>query len=179
LAARAQAGDLASGKGAAAVGALAAKMMSGASGARIGMIETDGWDTHSGQKARLATQLGGLDALLAAYRDGLGAEWRDTLVLVATEFGRTAAENGTGGTDHGTGSVVWLLGGGLRGGRVLADWPGLAVGSLYEGRDLKPTRSLDAVISTALAQHFGQDPTRLATTLFPETGARALAEQFV
>jgi uncharacterized protein (DUF1501 family) len=179
LAARAQAGDLASGKGAAAAGALAAKMMAGPGGARIGMIETDGWDTHSGQKARLGAQLSGLDALLAAFQSGLGTDWRNTLVIVATEFGRTAAENGTGGTDHGTGSVAWLLGGAVRGGRVLADWPGLGASQLYEGRDLKPTHALDAVIATALAQHFGQDPARLAAALFPDTGARPLAEQFV
>ena len=100
-------------------------------------------------------------------------------VIVATEFGRTAAENGTGGTDHGTGSVAWLLGGAVRGGRVLADWPGLGASQLYEGRDLKPTHALDAVIATALAQHFGQDPGRLAAALFPDTGAKALSEQFV
>ena len=110
------------------------------------MIETGGWDTHSAQNARLANQLKALDTMLAALRDGLGA-WQQTTVLVATEFGRTAAANGTGGTDHGQASVAMLAGGAVAGGRVIADWPGLRPGDLYEGRDLKPTASLDALIS--------------------------------
>lgn len=179
LAARKQAGDLADGKGAAAAGALAARMMKGAEGARIGMIETDGWDTHSGQRGRLAGQLKGLDALVAAYRDGLGPDWQNTLVLVATEFGRTAKANGTGGTDHGTGSVAMLMGGGLNGGRVLGDWPGLSAGALYEGRDVRPTTDLDALIATALGQHFGQEEGRLGATLFPETSPKALKAQII
>ena len=84
-------------------------------------------------------QLKALDTMLAALRDGLGPVWAQTTVLVATEFGRTAAANGTGGTDHGTGSVAMLIGGAVKGGRVVADWPGLAPSSLYESRDLKPT----------------------------------------
>ncbi len=84
-----------------------------------------------------------LDALLAALRDGLGPVWDQTVVLVATEFGRTAAINGTGGTDHGTGAVAMLLGGAVQGGRVIADWPGLAAASLLDGRDLKPTLALE------------------------------------
>jgi uncharacterized protein (DUF1501 family) len=179
LSARAQAGDLASARGAAAAGALAAKMMAGPNGARIGMVETDGWDTHSGQKGRLNAQLTGMDAMLAAFREGLGADWSNTLVLVATEFGRTARENGTGGTDHGTGSVAWLLGGAVSGGKVVADWPGLSQAALYEDRDLKPTTALDSLIATALAQQFGQDPVRLAATLFPETGAKPLPKLLV
>lgn len=176
LQARSTAGDLAGGKGAAAAGALAARMMKGPAGARIGMIETDGWDTHTAQKGRLNAQLNGLDAMLGAYRDGLGEDWKNTLVLVATEFGRTAKENGTGGTDHGTGSTAFLLGGAVNGGRVLSDWPGLADAALYEGRDLKPTISLDALVATALAQHFGQDPGRMAGILFPDTGSAPLRQ---
>ena len=168
LAARKQAGSLADAKGAAAAGSLAARMMGGAEGARIGMIETDGWDTHSGQNGRLAVQLKNLDALVAAFRDGLGPDWNDTLVLVATEFGRTARQNGTGGTDHGTGSVAMLIGGALAGGKVLGDWPGLGTNALYEQRDLRPTTDLDSLIATALAKHFGQDDIRLARALFPD-----------
>jgi uncharacterized protein (DUF1501 family) len=88
-------------------------------------------------------------------------------VLVATEFGRTAAVNGTGGTDHGTGAAAMLLGGALAGGRVVADWPGLAPANLFEGRDLQPTRALDALIVQVCADLFRQDPARLARTLFP------------
>jgi uncharacterized protein (DUF1501 family) len=162
------------GKNAAATGALAARLLAGPEGDRIAFIETGGWDTHSGQKGRLAALLRGLDALLAALKTGLGPAWSDTLVLVATEFGRTAAPNGTGGTDHGTASAAILLGGAVKGGRVVADWPGLAPASLYENRDLKPTQDLDALIANALAQHYALDLPRTMTTLFPN-GAKARA----
>lgn len=166
---RAMAGDLATPKGdiATAAGKLAAQLLGGADGARIAMIESNGWDTHSGQKGRLNAQLGGLDTLIGTLRDGLGPVWNQTLVLVATEFGRTAAANGTGGTDHGTASLAMLLGGAVRGGRIITDWPGLAPGQLYEGRDLRPTMALDAVIAGALAEHYALDPARAAGRLFP------------
>ncbi|HZU51027.1 MAG TPA: DUF1501 domain-containing protein, partial [Sphingomicrobium sp.] len=124
-----------------AAGTLAARMLLG-DGARIAMIETTGWDTHSGQRGRLAAQLRDLDGMLAALKSGLGAEWSNTLVVVATEFGRTAKPNGTGGTDHGQASAAMLIGGAVAGGKVIADWPGLADSMLYEGRDLKPTADL-------------------------------------
>ena len=162
------------GANAAATGALAARLLVPANGARVAMIETGGWDTHAQQRGRLAVQLKGLDALLAALQVGLGPMWSDTLVLVATEFGRTVAVNGTGGTDHGTASAAMLLGGGVRGGRVVGDWPGLAAGQLYEARDLKPTTSLDGFITGAVAGHFGIDPARALPELFPgSTGVRA------
>ena len=180
LAARAKAGETAGGKGGAALGTLAARQMSGADGARIGMIETNGWDTHTGQNYRLAAQLKQLDATVAAFRDGLGsAAWANTVVLVATEFGRTAKANGTGGTDHGTGSVAMLMGGAVAGGRVIADWPSLATGALYEGRDLRPTSDLDALVAGTMAQHFGLDPARAAGLLFPETRPTAMAQRLV
>jgi uncharacterized protein (DUF1501 family) len=170
MATRQQTSDLGgqSGANAAATGALAAKLLTGPDSARIAMIETGGWDTHSGQAGRLAAQLKGLDAMVAALRTGLDPAWNDTLVLIATEFGRTVAVNGTGGTDHGTGSAAMLLGGAVSGGRVLADWPGLSQPNLYEGRDLKPTLGLDALIASALGQHYGLDPALLAKTLFPD-----------
>jgi uncharacterized protein (DUF1501 family) len=177
---RMTAGDLAGGSGqnGAATGALAAKLLAG-EGARIAMIETGGWDTHSGQRGRLAAQLRGLDQLVAALKSGLGPDWANTLVVVATEFGRTAAPNGTGGTDHGTASAAILLGGAVAGGKVIADWPGLSQGSLYEGRDLKPTTDLDALIAAALAQHYGLDPARVTTTLFPDNRGSAIGERLV
>jgi uncharacterized protein (DUF1501 family) len=163
--------DLAGGGGAnaAATGALAARLLAPADGARIAMIETGGWDTHTQQRQRLAGQLKGLDAMIAALQTGLGPLWNDTMVLVATEFGRTVAVNGTGGTDHGTGTAAMLIGGGVRGGRVLADWPGLSPAALFEARDLKPTLQLDAFIGGAVAGHFGVDPARTMAALFPET----------
>ena len=155
------------GRNAAATGALAARLLAPANGARIATIETGGWDTHAGQRGRLAQQLKGLDAMLAALQTGLGPVWDDTLVLVATEFGRTVAVNGTGGTDHGTGTATMLFGGAVKGGRVLADWPGLATANLYEARDLKPTTQLDALVGGAVADHFAVDPARAMTALFP------------
>ena len=145
------------------LGKLAATLLAPADGARVMMIETGGWDTHSQQKGRLAAQLRGLDALVAELKTGLGAAWSDTLVLVATEFGRTAAVNGTGGTDHGTASAALIFGGGLAKGRpVEADWPGLAPGALYDGRDLKPTAALSDVTAGVLAVHYGLSADRLA-----------------
>ncbi|WBH16981.1 DUF1501 domain-containing protein [Sphingomonas radiodurans] len=169
------AGDLAqdNGRNAAATGSLAAKLLLPADGARVAMIETGGWDTHSGQKGRLGAQLKGLDAMVAALQAGLGPVWNDTLVLVATEFGRTVAVNGTGGTDHGTGAAAMLFGGGVKGGRVLADWPGLAPAALYEGRDLKPTMRLDDMIAGAVAGHYALDPERAGAALFPVIDQRA------
>lgn len=166
------------GQNGAAVGSLAAKMLSG-DGARIGMIETNGWDTHSAQRGRLNGQLHSLDQLLAALKTGLGSDWANTLVVVATEFGRTAKPNGTGGTDHGQASVAMLFGGAVRGGTVLADWPGLATGALYEGRDLKPTTDLDALIGGALAQHYDLEPARVMATLFPEGRGRAFSQPLI
>ena len=176
--ARMKAGDVSDEKGGAAAGQLAARLMGGADGAQIAMIETNGWDTHNGQRARLAAQLRGLDALIANLKAGLGADWPNTLVVVATEFGRTAKANGTGGTDHGTGAMAMLLGGAVAGGRIIADWPGLSPATLYEGRDLKPTIDLDALIATALGQHFALDPARTAALLFPETRPKVLPQQF-
>lgn len=165
----AMAGD--NGRNAAATGALAAKLLAPANGARIAMIETGGWDTHAQQRTRLALQLRGLDSMIGALQVGLGPLWADTMVLVATEFGRTVAVNGTAGTDHGTGSAAMLLGGGVKGGRVLADWPGLGQAALFEGRDLRPTLQLDAFIGGAVAGHFGVEPGRAMAALFPDAGA--------
>lgn len=161
-----------------ATGALAAKMLLG-DGARIAMVETNGWDTHSGQRGRLNAQLRELDQLLAALKTGLGDEWANTLVLVATEFGRTVHPNGTGGTDHGQASAAMMLGGAVAGGRIVSDWPGLAQAALYEGRDLKPTTDLDALIAAALAQHYALEPSRAMTTLFPESRGSALRQPLV
>lgn len=171
------AGDLAAdnGRNAAATGALAARLMVPDNGARIAMIETGGWDTHAGQRARIGAQLRGLDAMVGALQTGLGKAWGETMVLVATEFGRTVAVNGTGGTDHGTGASAMLVGGAVKGGRILSDWPGLGQAALYEGRDLKPTLGLDAFISSAVAAHYGLDPARAMTALFPDSPkARAI-----
>ncbi|UYY78665.1 DUF1501 domain-containing protein [Sphingomonas sp. R1] len=181
MATRMLTGDLGSdgGRRAADTGTLAAKLLSAPGGARIAMIETGGWDTHSGQRGRLGGQLKGLDAMVAALKTGLGPHWDNTLVVVATEFGRTVKANGTGGTDHGTGSVAMLLGGAVQGGRVQAAWPGLGDAALYEGRDLKPTTALDVLIASAVSRHFGLAPAGTAKALFPAMTTAAGMEGLV
>jgi uncharacterized protein (DUF1501 family) len=178
---RTMAGDISGGGGqnGAATGQLAARLLSGAEGARIAVIETGGWDTHAGQRGRLGQQLRGLDAMLGALKTGLGADWANTLVVVATEFGRTAAPNGTGGTDHGTASLAMLFGGAVAGGRVVADWPGLAQRSLYEGRDLKPTLDLDTLIASAVSEHYRLDMGRSARALFPNIATARAVESLI
>ncbi|OWJ57115.1 DUF1501 domain-containing protein [Paraburkholderia caledonica] len=169
MTARGLAGDAGARQDPASLGKLAASFLSRDDGPRIAMIETGGWDTHSAQSTRLANQLKALDTMLAALRDNMGPAWSKTTVLVATEFGRTAAANGTGGTDHGTGSVAMVLGGAVAGGRVIADWPGLAPRDLYEARDLKPTTSLDSLIAGVASEGLGLDPQRTARALFSQT----------
>ena len=150
----------------------AAKLMSADDGPRIAALAFDGWDTHAnegGPVGRLAQLLSGLDGALAEFESGLGERWRDTVVVVATEFGRTARINGTEGTDHGTGTVALLAGGAVKGGRVISDWPGLKTANLYEGRDLAPTTDLRAVIKGVLHDHLGLAERVLAETVFPDS----------
>src|SRR5207302_8752388 len=132
----------------------------------------DGWDTHADEGAlngRLAALLGALDGAIAAIETNMGAAWSETVVAVITEFGRTARINGTEGTDHGTGTVAFLAGGALKGGRVVADWPGLKQAQLYEERDLKPTTDLRAVLKGLLRDHLRVDEGALASTVFPDS----------
>ena len=150
----------------AALAGAAGRLMAVPDGPRIAAMEAGGWDTHAGQARRLEAPLRALDAGLTALRDGLGAAWKQTAVLVMTEFGRTARVNGTGGTDHGTGGVAFVLGGAVAGGRVLADWPGLGAGKLFEDRDLQPTADLRAVAAGLLAGHLGV-PAEALADVFP------------
>jgi uncharacterized protein (DUF1501 family) len=123
----------------------------------------------------LAQRLAGLDNALRALADGLGPLWPQTAVLIVTEFGRTAAMNGTRGTDHGTGGCAFLAGGAVRGGRVIADWPGLAREALLDSRDLRPTLDLRSVFKGVLDEHMRVDAKSLATQIFPDcSGARPL-----
>jgi uncharacterized protein (DUF1501 family) len=150
----------------------AAKLMAPDDGPRIAALAFGGWDTHAnegGPVGRLAQLLSGLDGALAEFESGLGARWRDTAVVVATEFGRTAHINGTEGTDHGTGTIALLAGGAVRGGRVIADWPGLKPANLYQSRDLAPTTDLRAVIKGVLRDHLGVSERMLAETVFPDS----------
>jgi uncharacterized protein (DUF1501 family) len=150
----------------------AAKLMAAADGPRIAALAFDGWDTHAnegGPVGRLAQLLSGLDGALAEFETGLGEHWRDTVVVVATEFGRTARINGTSGTDHGTGTVALLAGGAVAGGRVISDWPGLKPANLYEARDLAPTTDLRAVLKGVLHDHLGLSERALAEKVFPDS----------
>jgi len=167
-------GDIAAQVKKAATGA--ARLMAADDGPRIGALSIDGWDTHAaegGGAGRLAQGLGGLDGLFAAFESELGARWKDTVVVAVTEFGRTVHINGTAGTDHGTGTVAFLAGGAVAGGRVVADWPGLKSADLYEGRDLKPTTDLRSVLKGVLADHLGLANEALARAVFPDTAGVA------
>lgn len=118
------------------------------------MLEIGGWDTHNNQSNRLERKFDELDQGLAELKKDLGSEWQNTVVIIGTEFGRTAKENGTGGTDHGTASALFLAGGAVQGGKVLGEWPGLATEQLYEQRDLMPTSNSYSWIGNVLAQHW-------------------------
>jgi uncharacterized protein (DUF1501 family) len=148
----------------------AAKFLAQPDGPRVGALALDGWDTHSNEgiaQGRLSQLLGALDDALAAVQTNMGPAWRDTVVVLATEFGRTARINGTEGTDHGTATIALLIGGALKGGRVIADWPGLKSADLYENRDLKPTTDLRAVLKGLLKDHLRADDRTLAQNVFP------------
>jgi len=148
----------------------AAKFLANPDGPRVGALALDGWDTHNDEgvvNGRLAQLLGALDGALAAVETNMGAAWRETVVTLITEFGRTARINGTAGTDHGTATVALLLGGALKGGRVVADWPGVKEENLYEKRDLKATTDLRAVLKGLLRDHLRVDERALAADIFP------------
>ena len=150
----------------------AAKFLARPDGPRIGALSFDGWDTHAAEGAtngRLSQLLGALDGALGAVESGMGPAWNETVVAVMTEFGRTARINGTDGTDHGTATIALLVGGAVKGGRVLADWPGLKESDLHDGRDLKPTTDLRAILKGVLRDHVRVDEKALASTVFPDS----------
>ena len=154
----------------------AAEFLAEPNGPQAAVLEMTGWDTHANQalpNGPLANYLRQLDTGLAALREGLLASgtWSRTVVVVATEFGRTVAINGTLGTDHGSGAAAFVLGGAVHGGRVLADWPGLAARDRFEGRDLKVTTDLRAVFKGVLADHLQVSARRLDTEVFPGSAA--------
>jgi uncharacterized protein (DUF1501 family) len=160
----------------------AAKFLSAADGPRIGTLSYNGWDTHANEGAaqgQLANRLAGLDAAIRAFADGMGAAWKDTVVIIVTEFGRTAAVNGSEGTDHGTATAALLLGGAVKGGRVIANWPGLAPQNLFEARDLAPTCDLRTVLKGVLRDHLGVPTGALANAVFPDSGSAKPTEGLI
>lgn len=135
---------------------------------RIAAFSVNGWDTHAKQSGAIHRRLGGLADTIGILREDLGADiWGKTAVLAMTEFGRTARENGSGGTDHGTGGAMVLAGGAIRGGRVYGDWPGLSEAALYDGRDLMPTRDVRAYAGWVMRGLFGLDASRIERSVFP------------
>jgi uncharacterized protein (DUF1501 family) len=186
LGARELAGDAAAermgGRGGGAVAPLAsaaARFLASDDGPRIAVLDVGGWDTHANQggaQGPLALRLRALDSGLAMLKSELGAHWRETSVLVVTEFGRTVAANGTRGTDHGTAGVAFLAGGAVAGGRVVGDWPGLAARDLHEGRDLRATTDLRALFKAVLHGQFGVTEGALARTVFPDSDSVAPLE---
>ncbi|MCG6902839.1 MAG: DUF1501 domain-containing protein [Rhodobacter sp.] len=134
---------------------------------RIAAYSLTGWDTHQGQKNGIGRALNTLERSVLSLREGLGANWGKTLVLAMTEFGRTVAENGTHGTDHGTGGAMVMAGGALRGGHVYGQWPGLAEADLYQRRDLMPTMDVRAFAAWALRGLYGIDRATLEAEIFP------------
>jgi uncharacterized protein (DUF1501 family) len=148
----------------------AAKYLARSEGPRVGALAFNGWDTHINEgiaTGQLANLFGALDGAFREIETSMGDAWRDTVVAVITEFGRTAHINGTEGTDHGTGTVALLIGGALAGGRVVADWPGLKEADLHEKRDLKPTTDLRAVLKGLLKDHLRVDERALGEAVFP------------
>ncbi len=147
------------------LGAFAAARLRGQT--RIAAFSLAGWDTHGNQQAALTGSLRSLADAVLALRDGLGPVWGRTTVLAMTEFGRTARENGTRGTDHGTGGAMLAAGGAVRGGRVLGAWPGLAEADLYDRRDLMPTADVRRYAGWAMRGLFRTDAGLIDRTVFP------------
>jgi uncharacterized protein (DUF1501 family) len=159
--------------------ASAGRLLAQPAGPRIAALSYPGWDTHRGQgliEGRLANLLTALDTAIDALHRELQPVWRDTAIVIATEFGRAVAMNGTMGTDHGTGTIAIVLGGAVNGGRVVADWPGLSQRSLLGGRDLMPTTDLRAVLKGVAKDHLGLGDRELAEIVFPDSaGVRPLS----
>ena len=149
----------------------AGRFMGKPDGPRVAFVEDDGWDTHANEAFIVARKIGELDAGLKAFHQAIGPTWQRTVVVVATEFGRTAHINGTGGTDHGTGGSMFLAGGALRGGRVAGGWPGIGAGELYQDRDVHATTDFRSVFKGVLATHLGVSEALLETRVFPGSTA--------
>ena len=150
----------------------AGKLIGASDGPRIGVLDLDGFDTHARQNpvdGALGNLLANLDGVIAGLAEALSAVWSDTVITFLTEFGRTVHVNGSAGTDHGTATVALLVGGAVAGGRVVADWPGLRPADLFEGRDLRPTTDLRAVLKGIAADHLGFPLTALDSAVFPDS----------
>ena len=146
------------------------RLMSEDSGPGIGMVALDGWDTHDKQENKLTDNFAALDEALIALKNSLGPHWERSCIVVCSEFGRTAAANGTRGTDHGTGGLMMMLGGAVKGGKLHGDWPGVKKSALYEKRDLYPANDIAAVLKGVMRDHLGVSRSALDTSIFPNSG---------
>jgi len=151
----------------------AGTLMAADGGPGIAMISLEGWDTHANQKSILARRFGDLSSGVSHLKAALGAHWAQTAIVICSEFGRTAAANGTRGTDHGTGGLVTLIGGAVKGGRIIGDWPETKPNALFEGRDLAPVSNVEGILKGVLRDHLGIDRAVLDRSVFPQSG-RAL-----
>jgi uncharacterized protein (DUF1501 family) len=149
------------------------KLLAQPGGPRVAVLELLGWDTHAAQNGRMAVALQQMNDAFAALKTSLGVAWSKTVVLTATEFGRTARPNGTGGTDHGTATAIFVGGGAVDGKRVIANWPGLEFAQLYQNRDLAPTTDFRAVAKGVLSTHLAIPQDALASVVFPQSAGVA------
>jgi uncharacterized protein (DUF1501 family) len=164
------------------IGATVAKFMLEPNGPQIVAISIDNFDTHANQGAAtglLAQRLTYLDSVLGGLSSGLGGEWNNTVVVAATEFGRTARVNGTGGTDHGTASTALVLGGALKRTGIVGDWPTLQQARLFENRDTAPTLDMRALFKGVLAEHLGIERKALDAQIFPDSAMAQAARGVV
>jgi uncharacterized protein (DUF1501 family) len=148
----------------------------------VAVLDAGGWDTHFNEgtaDGQLSRRLRALDTALDSFKSSLGPAWRKTVVAMATEFGRTVRPNGSGGTDHGTGGVAFLIGGAVNGGRVHAEWVGLKSGALQDGRDQPPRTDLRSLFKGVLAEHMDVSKSALDTSVFPDTADVALLKELV
>ena len=147
----------------------AGRLLAAADGPRIAALNVSGWDTHVSQLPTITNLLSALDTALDDFRIAIGSAWSNTVVVCVTEFGRTARINGTSGTDHGLGTVAFLAGGAVAGGKVHADWPGLAPSQLIQQRDLRATIDTRSLFKGVLADHLGVARARLDNEIFPQS----------
>jgi len=167
------------GKAFGVMAAQAGTLLGATDGPTIATLESTGWDTHVNQVGSLKNQLGDLARGLVAFRENIGTAWNNTVLVAVSEFGRTIEENGSRGTDHGTGGIALLMGGGVVGGRVAGNWPGLVPKARFEGRDLMPTTDVRGLFKGLLRDHLGVSEEALEEVIFPGSSIAAPYEGLI
>jgi uncharacterized protein (DUF1501 family) len=160
----------------------AGRILAAEDGPRVAVFDVSGWDTHfnqGGGEGQLARRLQALDEGLMALKTALGPAWTKTAVVAASEFGRTVAVNGTGGTDHGTAGIALLFGGTVAGGGIHAEWRGLKPTSLRDGRDLPAQTDTRAIFKAALADHLGVGRQALEERIFPDSAGAPMLKGLI